>query len=169
MRAPLERRSTWPTIVAMIVTLTLSLLIHAAPTRLPTGIDILPLFPLITLYIWSVRRPYYVSPWLIFAVGLLQDLLIGGPMGVWALSYLLAFAAARQRDEEGGGEFVPVTIRFTVLTVLALSIAWGTGSLALGQFARVGDLLTEGILTILLFPAFAFLFARKKERSSFAS
>ena len=61
MRAPLERRSAWPTVVAMTLTLLASLLIHAAPTRLPTGADILPLLPLITLFIWAVRRPRCTS------------------------------------------------------------------------------------------------------------
>lgn len=168
MRAPLERHSTWPTIVAMIVTLAASLLLHAAPTRLPTGADLLPLLPLITLYIWAVRRPRFVSPLLIFAVGLLQDLLIGGPMGVWALSYLLAFSLARPREEEGGGEIGPVSVRFAVLATIALVIAWGAGSLALGQPAGTADLVTEGVLTIILFPIFAFLFARKKERTTFS-
>lgn len=168
MRAPLERRSAWPTLLGMLVTLLASLLIHAAPTRLPTGADILPLFPLITLYIWAVRRPRYVSPWLIFAVGLVQDLLIGGPMGVWALAYLVAFAIARPRDEEGGGEFGPISIRFAVLALIALGVAWAAGSVALGQPAATADLVTEGIMTIILFPGFAFLFARKKERTTFS-
>ncbi|TGY88277.1 rod shape-determining protein MreD [Marinicauda algicola] len=168
MRAPLERRSAWPTVVAMTLTLLASLLIHAAPTRLPTGADILPLLPLITLFIWAVRRPRYVSPLLIFAVGLLQDLLIGGPMGVWALSYLVAFAIARPREEEGGGELGPMSLRFAVLTLIALTLAWGAGSVALGQPAATADLVTEGILTIILFPGFAFLFARKKERTTFS-
>lgn len=168
MRAPLERRSTWPTLLGMLVTLAASLLIHAAPTRLPTGADILPLFPLITLYIWAVRRPRYVPPWLIFIVGLLQDLLIGGPMGVWALSYLVAFAIARPREEESSGEVIPISIRFAVLTLIALGVAWGAGSVALGQPAATADLVTEGILTIILFPGFALLFARKKERTTFS-
>lgn len=168
MRAPLERHSTWPTVLAMAITLLASLLLHAAPTRLPGGIDILPLLPLITLFIWAVRRPRYVSPWLIFAVGLLQDLLIGGPMGVWALSYLVSFALARPREEESGGEVPALSLRFAVLTLIALSLAWAAGSVALGEPAATTDLVTEGILTIILFPAFAYLFARKKERTTFS-
>lgn len=168
MRAPLDRRSAWPTLLGMFVTLVASLLIHAAPTRLPNGADMLPLIPLITLYIWAVRRPRYVSPWLLFIAGLLQDLLIGGPMGVWALAYLVAFAIARPREEEGGGEIGPMSIRFAVLTLIALVIAWAAGSVALGQPAATADVVTEGILTIILFPGFAFLFARKKERTTFS-
>jgi rod shape-determining protein MreD len=168
MRAPLERRSAWPTLAGMALTLIPSLLLHAAPTRLPTGMDLLPLLPLITLFIWAVRRPRYVPPWLIFLIGLLQDLLIGGPMGVWALSYLVSFSIARPRDEEGGGEIGPVSLRFAVLTLIALAVAWGAGSVALGQPAGTADLVTEGVLTIILFPVFAFFFARRKERSTFS-
>lgn len=171
MRSLQERSSTWQTILAMVITILLSLIFHAAPTRVANMIDVLPLLPLVTLFIWSVRHPSYVPPWLIFFVGLTQDLLNGGIMGLWALSYLVAFAVARIRDEDAQGEDLPkLWLRFLILTAVALLVALIAGSAAFGFRQLVGfqELLLQGAVTVVTFPIFALLFARRKERSTFS-
>ncbi|WP_429910981.1 rod shape-determining protein MreD [Glycocaulis sp.] len=170
MRASLERNSTWPVLTAMALTFALSLLAVAAPLRLPEGQGFpAPLFPLIALFVWSVRRPHFVPPWLIFIVGLFQDLLTGGPLGMWALSYLLAFAIARLRSTEPSArEFILLVARFSVMTGIASLVAWVTGSLSIGQPADPTSLVTEAVITLIVFPAFCWLFARKRERTTFS-
>jgi len=121
---------------------------------------------LIALYIWAVRRPWFVSPPVILLVGLLQYLISGGVMGVWALAYLAAFAIARLRSDEGAADLVPLTVRFVVLSLLAFGFAWGVGSAAIGVPAGVMPLITEAIVTILVFPMLGWVFARRKERSA---
>lgn len=170
MRASLERNSTWPTLTAMALTLALSLLAVAAPLRLPEGQGFpAPLFPLIALFVWSVRHPRFVAPWLIFLIGLFQDLLTGGPLGMWALSYLLAFAIARLRSTEPSArEFILLVARFSVMTCIASLVAWTAGSLSIGQPADPTSLVTEAVITLIVFPAFCWLFARKRERTTFS-
>lgn len=170
MRASLERNSTWPVLTAIGLTLLLSLLAVAAPLRLPEGQGFpAPLFPLIALYIWSVRRPRFVPPWLIFLTGLLQDLLTGGPLGMWSISYLLAFAFARLRSSEPSArEFILLIARFAALTVISTLVAWIAGSLSIGQPADPTSLVTEAVITLVIFPAFCWLFARKRERTTFS-
>jgi len=169
MRAPIERRSSLPGAIAMTVTLAVALFLHAAPTRIPDGPDLLPLLPLITLFIWSVRRPNFVSPAVIFLVGLVQDLLSGGPMGVWAFAYLVAFGLARHRDLDSTGlDPGPASLRFAALAAIAFVTAWATGSAALGRLAGGGTLLVEGVFTIFIFPVFAWAFARRRERGAFS-
>ncbi len=168
MRSAFDRRPAAPAVVGMVVTLTLALFLHAAPTRLPQGPDLLPLLPLMTLYIWSCRRPDFVSPAVIFLVGLLQDLLIGGPMGVWAFSYLVAFGVARHRDVDAQGlDPGPATVRFAALAAIAFLVAWLTASAALGALVGGGPLLAEAVFTILVFPVFAWAFIRRRERGAF--
>lgn len=170
MRTPLERQSTWPVLTAIGLTLVLSLLAVAAPLRLPEGQSFpAPFFPLIALFIWSVRHPRFVPPWLIFITGILQDLLTGGPLGMWAIAYLLAFAIARLRSTEPSSrEFVLLVARFSVMTAIATLIAWIAGSLSIGQPADPASLVTEGVITLIVFPAFCWLFARKRERTTFS-
>lgn len=170
MRANLERDSTWPVFTGMGLTLALSILAVAAPLRLPEGQTLpVPFFPLIVLFIWSVRHPTFVPPWLIFMTGLLQDLLTGGPLGLWALSYLVAFTIARLRSTEPSArEFILLVARFSVLTVIATIIAWTAGSLSIGQPADPTGLGTEAVITLIVFPALCWLFARRRERTTFS-
>lgn len=168
MRASLENRSLWPGLAAFALTLALSLLAYAVFGRAAVAGPLLINLPLITLFIWSLRRRWFVSPPVLLAVGLLQDLLIGTPMGVWAIAYLVAFTFARARDADGAGRDVgPVTARFGALAALAFAAAWAAGSAAIGAPAAYGALITEGLLTILLFPVAAVLFARRRERTAF--
>ncbi|MGJ3232261.1 MAG: hypothetical protein ACFE0P_10725 [Oceanicaulis sp.] len=169
MRGPLDNRPVWPGLVAFTLTLLLALLAYAVIGRAGAGGPVLVNLPLIALFIWSVRRPWFVSPPVLLIAGLLQDLLIGTPLGVWAIAYLAAFTLARDRDADGTGADVgPLSARFAALAGIAFFVAWGAGSAAIGAPAAFGALISEGLLTILLFPVFAWIFARRKERSAFS-
>ena len=168
MRPSVERGNGGTDLVLFIVTMLLALVLHALPSRLGGGPDLAPAFPLIALFIWSVRQPWFISPPVLLLVGVFQDLLAGAPMGVWALSFLVAFSALRIRETEGAGEVGPLALRFTLTAAAAFGVAWGAGSFAIGAPVAPGPLITEAVLTILLFPIFAWLFARRKERSTFS-
>jgi rod shape-determining protein MreD len=168
MRGPLDNRPVWPSLAAFVATLLLALLAYAVLGRAAAGGAVLINLPLIALFIWSLRRPWFVSPPVLLIIGLLQDLMIGAPLGVWALAHLAAFTLARDREADGaGGDVGPVSARFAVLAGVAFLVAWGAGSVAIGAVATFGALITEAVLTILLFPVFAWIFARRKERSAF--
>lgn len=168
MRPSVERGNGGADLIFFIVTMLLALVLHALPSRLGSGPDLAPAFPLIALFIWSVRQPWFISPPVLLLVGVFQDLLAGAPMGVWALSFLVAFSALRIRETDGAGEVGPLALRFALTAAAAFGVAWGAGSFAIGAPVAPGPLITEAILTILLFPIFAWLFARRKERSTFS-
>ncbi len=166
MRAVRDGDAMWPSVAGFMVSLLLALALYTAPSSVGGLPDLTPSLPLIALFIWAVRRPWFVSPPVILLVGLLQDLISGGVMGVWALAYLAAFAIARPRSDEGAADLVPLTIRFVVLSLLAFGFAWGAGSAAIGVPAGAAPLITETIMTILVFPVLGWLFARRKERAA---
>ena len=169
MRAPVERKAVWPGLVGFGLTMLAALILHALPSRVGDGPELAPALPLIALFIWSVRRPWFVAPPVLFGVGLVQDLLAGSPMGVWSLSYLAAFAILRLREADGTGADVgPLSLRFSLIALTAFGFAWGTGSVAIGAPVAPAPLITEALLTILLFPLFAWAFARRKERTTFS-
>lgn len=168
MRAPLDQRAPWPGVAGLLVSLVSALLVEAVAARLFGAGAAFPNFVLIALFIWSIRRPLFISPPLILLTGLLHDLFAGGPLGVLALAYLAAFAIARDREADGlGADFGPMAARFTVLTAITTLAAWTAGSAATGFPAPLGALITEGVLTILVFAAFGWAFARRKERTAF--
>ncbi|KAA5804630.1 rod shape-determining protein MreD [Alkalicaulis satelles] len=166
MGAARDREALWPSVTAYVLTLGFALVLYSAPSSVGGLPDLTPSWPLIVLFIWSVRRPWFVSPPVILLVGLLQDLISGGVLGVWALAYLAAFALARPRSEEGSADFGPLVVRFAILCAIAYALSWGAGSAAIGAWAGVAPLITEAIMTILVFPVLGWLFARRKDRSA---
>jgi rod shape-determining protein MreD len=149
-----------------VFTILLALIVQAAPTRLLDGVNIMPTWPLIAIFLWAGLRPSFMPPIVVFAIGLTQDLLTGAPMGVWAMSYLVALAAFRFRGEDGmPRDLPPVLLRFLFMLLLAHTVAYLVGSWALGQFADLMPLIVEATATILMFPLLAFLALRRRRSS----
>lgn len=169
MRAPVERGDVGSGLIGFVLTMLLALILNALPSHFGGGVDLAPSLPLIALFIWSVRRPWFISPPVLMIVGILQDLLAGSPMGIWAIAYLISFTVLRIRDTDGaGGEVGPLSLRFALIALMAFAATWIAGSITIGAPVAVGPLIAEGLITILLFPLFAWAFARRKERSTFS-
>lgn len=168
MRPSMDRQPPWLALVGFIASLLAALMLQGALARLLGGASLFPNLVLIALFIWSIRRPWYLAPPVLLLTGLIQDVFTGGPFGVWALAYVIAFAIARDREADGAGADVgPLALRFAALAAIAQLAAWVAGSAAIGAPAPLGGLISETILTIVLFPVFAWAFARRRERSSF--
>lgn len=168
MRAPLEQRSPWVGLAGFLISLLAALSVQAIAARVFGSGAPFPNFVLIALFIWSIRRPLFISPPVILIAGLAHDLFSGGPLGIWALAYLAAFTIARDREADGlGADLGPMAARFTVLAAITTLATWAAGSASTGFPAPLGGLITEGVLTILVFTAFGWAFARRKERSAF--
>lgn len=158
MRTSSDRSMIWLSAALCIFTVLVALVMQAAPTRLVDGISVMPTWPLMAIFLWSGLRPHFMPPIVIFAVGLTQDLLTGAPMGVWALSYLVALSAFRFRGEDGmPRDLPPVLLRFGATLLLAHGIAFAAGSFALEQMADLRLLIIELAATMLMFPLLAFL------------
>jgi rod shape-determining protein MreD len=51
-----------------------------------------PVFPLALAFAWAVIRPSILAPFALLALGLVLDLFWGGPVGLWGLALLAAYA-----------------------------------------------------------------------------
>ncbi|WP_421790958.1 rod shape-determining protein MreD [Hyphobacterium sp.] len=169
MRPPIETRPPYGLMVWAVISLLLSLAFYAAPLRIAGGPDLMPMLPLIALFIWSTVRPRFIPPIVVFVVGILQDVLTGGVLGVWALSFLIAMIITRSRDDDGPNrEIGPVWVRFLATLAIAIIVAWSAGSLAIGQMAPVRPLLIEAVASGLMFPLIALVSIRRRSlRGSF--
>ena len=58
-------------------------LISNLPISLTGGLVPPPLLGLMPVYFWCLVRPDLMTPAAVFAIGVLQDMLSGGPPGVW--------------------------------------------------------------------------------------
>ena len=63
------------------------------PSRLLGGLVPPPLLALVPVYFWCLVRPDLMTPAAaLFAIGIAEDVLSGGPPGVWTLAFVLTYA-----------------------------------------------------------------------------
>ena len=58
------------------------------PTQIPGYMQIAPILVLISVYHWTIYRPNLLPIFAVFILGLLQDLLLGTPVGLYVLVFL---------------------------------------------------------------------------------
>lgn len=86
-----------------------------------------PLLALVPVYFWCLVRPDLMTPAAALTIGFAEDVLSGGPPGVWTLAFVLTYAlVARQRDSFAGLSGLVAVVGFAAATAFACAIAWFT-------------------------------------------
>jgi rod shape-determining protein MreD len=84
-----------------------------------------PLLGLMPIYFWCLVRPDLMPPFWAFFIGVLEDLLSGGPPGVWALAFVVTYAAIdRQRDAFAGLSGLGAILGFATAAAIACATAY---------------------------------------------
>ncbi|MGF1543860.1 MAG: rod shape-determining protein MreD [Parvularculaceae bacterium] len=137
----------------------------AAPLRPAEGWLPAPVLPLVVVYFWSIYGPRYLPPASVFAIGLTQDLVLGGPLGLWSGIYLVTqVAALSQRDYFRGREQKVVWLGFCVAAAFAASVFWLAMSLVSGAALPWPALAAQMLATIAVYPLVAAGFAELHAR-----
>ncbi len=143
----------------------LGVLLLATPLRLFEGAVATPLLPLVVIYFWSLYSPGHLPAASIFAIGLLQDLLSGGPLGLWPAVYLaVQYVAISQQSYFLGREVHVVWMGFAVAAASVSLILWLFMSLMTATLLPVGGLAYQMLTTIAVFPVFAVVFGNLHRR-----
>ena len=142
--------------------LTLALLLASlVPLPLPAYASVTPSFMVMAVYFWTLHRPDLMPASAVFAIGLLQDFLTGGVLGVSAIVLLaLGFATGSQRRFLGGALFVTVWAGFVVNSAGAAILAWGLNTLSAGTMFDPRPALFQYLLTVGLYPSMGWILAR---------
>jgi len=115
-----------------------------------------PVLALAAVYYWTLVRPDLMPPLVVLLVGLLEDLLSGGPPGLWATGFLAAYALTdRERETFAGLTGPGALMSFAGVMVLAAATAYLVASAVYLRFAPVPPLLVESISTVLFYPLVA--------------
>lgn len=151
-RLDLFARNLMPLITTFCI-----VVIAAVPTRLPLLTLVLPSLTLIAVYYWTVYRPDLMGAVVILALGLLQDLLVGGPPGVTAFVLLLVYlAVVSQRRFFHGRSFGLVWWGFMLISTGAVALTWVTNVVLTATLLDPTTAAIGLLLTILLYPPIAF-------------
>ncbi len=140
-------------------------LIGQLPLPLPFLSDVAPAFALMSVYYWVVFRPDLMPYAAVFGLGIVQDAIAGAPLGLYALVYLLVQAMVlNQRRFIAGKPFWVFWSAFALMAPIAAFAAWLLASLARGTLLTPETALVALVMTIILFPAIAWLLVHAQRR-----
>ncbi|HET7086946.1 MAG TPA: hypothetical protein VFI23_19415 [Rhizomicrobium sp.] len=159
--ASLERAATPPRfryLVALAPMLCglLGVLIANVPISLLGGLVPAPLLGLVPVYFWCLVRPDLMTPAVTFSIGFAEDVLSGGPPGIWTLAFVLTYAVvARQRDSFAGLSGLAAVLGFAAAATIACGVAYVTvAALALLSglhLPPMAPIVTELAMTVLFY------------------
>lgn len=137
----------------------LAAIISNIPISLFGGLLPPPLLAFMPVYFWCLVRPDLMPVPAALTVGILEDLLSGGPMGVWAASFVAAYALVdRERDAFAGLSGIGAILGFATATLLVLTTSFLIVAVVYGHVPPLGPLLLMAAITILLyFPGLSLL------------
>ena len=127
----------------------------------------IPIFSLIFTYYFRLHYPQYARLWLIFLLGLLEDFLGGGYLGLTSLILILVSALfERQRNVFLQGSFLTEIIIFTLFSLAFSVVYWLLTSFIVAEFLPGLPFFFQGLMTALVFPIYVFLIGRINKRVS---
>jgi rod shape-determining protein MreD len=140
-----------------------ALLILAAvlPYGLPKSSLAAPVLALISVYYWSVFRPELMPAGAAFLLGLLVDVLSGGPPGLNALILILVhWAASGQRRALAGKSFAVGWLGYLLIAGGAAILNWFLASLFHAEIIESVPLLLSHAIGTAAYPLVAIFLAR---------
>jgi rod shape-determining protein MreD len=140
--------------------LTLALIVLGVlPWPLPGATPVAPLPALAAVYYWSVHRPELMPPAGVFALGLAQDMLGGGPPGLSALVLLLAQGLTlRWRRHFVRAPFILAWWGFVMAAAGAGAVSWLIASIYYATPVWSEPLLVQFALNVCLYPVLSWVF-----------
>lgn len=157
-RGPLGELVRLATRLVPTLTAIFFVLLGAVPLGLPGFATVGPLFSLCAIFFWTVASPTLLPPLMVFFVGLIEDSLSGGPIGLWAVIFLLVqFVTMSQRQVLVGIRFLLSWASFIPVCYLAGLAAWGGASFYYGHMLPMKPIMVQSTLTLLAYPAVAWL------------
>jgi len=127
------------------------------PISLLGGLVAPPLLALVPVYFWCLVRPDLMTPAAALAIGFAEDVLSGGPPGIWTLSFVLTYAlVARQRDSFAGLGGLAAVVGFATAAAFACAVAYFTvAGLALltpgAHLPPLSPIVSELAMTVLFY------------------
>lgn len=133
-------------------------LIANLPVSLTGGLVPSPVLALAPIYFWTLVRPDLMPPAAVLTIGLLEDLLSGGPPGLWAAGFLAAFTLAdRQRDVFAGLAGTGAVFGFAASMFTASAIVFVLVIVVLGTLPPLAPIFLQATVSVILYPLLAVL------------
>ena len=111
-----------------------------------------PMYALMPLYYWCLVRPDLMSPGWALLIGIVHDVLSGGPPGIWAASFVTTYAVIdKQRDAFAGLSGWGAILGFATATLVACTAHYAIFSLYWWRLLPVSGSIKQFAVTALLY------------------
>ena len=139
----------------------LLIMVAMLPIRPPGADPLVPSLALISVFFWTIYRPDLMPEWAVFLIGLFQDLLGGGLVGIGTLALLVVQAVVKPRRRSfSHAPFLLVWCVFALAVFGAEAVVWLlTCGLHLQLVSPMPGVF-EGLLTLAVYPLLAWFFTR---------
>jgi rod shape-determining protein MreD len=139
----------------------LLVLINVLPLQMPGFSRVMPLLPLMSIYLWAVHHPNLMPAYAVFLIGLLQDILTGTPLGINVMAYLIVYGTVVwQRRFLVGKSFAVIWVGFSLVAAGAVVISWVLVSAYHTVLADPDAMAFQYLLSLGVFPLLSWLFMR---------
>jgi rod shape-determining protein MreD len=139
----------------------LLVLINVLPLQVPGLSQVMPMLPLMSIYLWAVHHPNLMPAYAVFFIGFLQDALIGTPIGLHTITYLMVFGiVVWQRRFLVGKPFVVIWVGFSLVAAGATIANWLLVSLYYLVVIQPEALVFQYLLSLGAFPLLSWFFMR---------
>ena len=130
----------------------LAVMISNLPLSLTNGLIPAPLLVLVPIYFWCLVRPDLMTPAAVFGIGILQDIMAGGPPGIWTLSFVITYAVIdRQRDAFAGLPGLGAVLGFATAAFIACVSAYLIIALYYWQMPLISPIVAELAMTAVFY------------------
>lgn len=136
------------------------ILLSVVPLRIAGFATVTPSLLMISVFYWSLHRPYLLPAPVVFLLGLIFDILTGAPMGLSSLMLLIVHGVAlTQRQVFVGKAFVLSWWGFFLIGAGIALLTWLLACLLELTLIPILPVLVQYGLTVLCFPLLAWCFA----------
>jgi rod shape-determining protein MreD len=140
--------------VLPVVSILFAIFATAIPWGLPVDATfILPLVVVMMIFCWRTVPEAVLAPATALLLGLLTDVMTGGPLGFWALIALVAaLAGDKARVLDDGRSLKAIWIAWSVLAALLGLFGWLLASLFYTRWLALWPIAVGVLASIALFP-----------------
>jgi rod shape-determining protein MreD len=155
-RLDILARGLWPFALTVLLVIASQI-----PLRIDALSPVMPAMALVAVYYWAVHRPDLMPLWAVFLIGLFQDLLSGGPLGVGIMMLLAVHAVvSAQRRFFASASFFLMWLIFALVAFGAQLFAWMLASALAGMVIQPRPAMFQVLMTIAVYPCLAWIFAQ---------
>jgi len=138
----------WPALACVAATIVFAIPFRVHGLRLPQ-----PVFPMILAFAWALIRPSVLAPFGILLTGLFLDYYWGGPIGLYAVSLLVAYTAILSARSMMTGQSRPMRqFWFAATTALVMLTAYLISALDSRTAPNLLSVFWQFLATSLLYP-----------------